>query len=64
MRVEPHAAYDRAYVRGAIAGLIEQDGRYVPDALPFPTTLTESQRERAHAAVVNWRQAMKRTANG
>ncbi len=58
VRVETQGLYDRAYQQGAIAGLLEQDGRYTLDALPFPSLLTDAQRHAALAAVEQWRQAL------
>lgn len=62
VRVEPQAAYDRAYQRGGIAGLIEQNGHYVPDRLPFPSLLSDSQRANALEHVTAWRAQLARLA--
>ena len=62
IRVEPQQAYDRAYQRGAIAGLILQEEQYTRDVLPFPSTLTEAQIEQALQAVKAWQAELKRLA--
>lgn len=64
VRVETQSAYDHAYQQGAIAGLIEQDGRYTDAALPFPSTLTAAQRQSALMAVQTWRTELNRLAAG
>jgi hypothetical protein len=60
IRVEPQQAYDRAYQRGAIAGLILQEGQYARDVLPFPSTLSETQIENALKAVAAWQAELQR----
>lgn len=60
VRVETQSAYDRAYQRGAVAGLIEGDNQYIADSLPFPTTLTDEQRTNALTAVDHWRTELER----
>jgi hypothetical protein len=62
IRVEPQQAYDRAYQRGAIAGLILQEGQYTRDALPFPSTLSETQIVSTIKAIETWEAELKRLA--
>lgn len=62
IRVEPQQAYDRAYQRGAIAGLILQEGQYTREALPFPSTLRDTQIENALQAVATWQAELQRLA--
>ena len=54
IRTDPQLAYDIAYRRGAIAGLIHHETDYSLDALPFPSTLTKSQLSNALEAVHRW----------
>ena len=64
VRVEPQNAYDRAYRRGAVAGLIASDGRYTQADLPFPSLLSNDQRRSALAAVRLWQTELERLAHG
>lgn len=50
----PQTAYDRAYQRGAIAGLINTETRYDESALPFASLLPDDQHLTALAAVGAW----------
>jgi hypothetical protein len=60
VRVEPQAAYNRAYQRGNLAGLIASAGDYAAEALPFPSTLTEAQHSAAQDAVTHWQAELQR----
>ncbi len=60
IRVEPHTAYERAYRSGPVAGLINKERRYAADALPYPSMLTDAQREAALAAVKAWQGELAR----
>lgn len=62
IKAEPHIAYEKAYRRGAIAGLIEREGRYSADHLPFPSTLTETQKQQASDAINQWREERNQLA--
>jgi len=62
VRTEPHSAYERAYQRGAIAGLIQQRSQYALEALPFPSLLAEPQKSAAIEAVSQWQQSLQRIA--
>jgi len=59
IRTDPQSAYDIAYRRGAIAGLIHHETDYALDALPFPTTLTKSQIAMLLASVQAWQETLK-----
>lgn len=58
--IDPQSAYDTAYQRVAIAGKVLKETRYSADSLPFPTTLTDDQRQHALAAVDQWRTELER----
>ncbi len=60
IRVEPHDAYTRSYYSGSIAGFINSDRDYAADALPYPSMLTDAQREAALAAVKAWQDELAR----
>ena len=60
LRVEPQQAYNRAYQRGIIAGLIMDEGRYSLSELPFPSTLTDAQKETALQAITDWQKELKK----
>jgi hypothetical protein len=53
--VELQSAYDLAYREATIAPQIEANGHYILDHLPFPTLLTDDQRQQALEAVHRWR---------
>ncbi len=48
-------AYDAAYQRGALAGLILRETDYALDDLPFPSLLTEAQQQILRQAVQAWK---------
>lgn len=54
IRVETQDAYDRAYHTMGIANQIHNKRQYIIDALPFPSTLTDAQKESALQAVQQW----------
>ena len=54
IRTESQSAYDIAYQRGAIAGLIQHEVGYAEDTLPFPSMLTDEQRQACLTAVQEW----------
>lgn len=62
IRTDPQSAYDIAYRRGAIAGLIHHETGYSLDALPFPSTLTKSQLSRVLEAVHKWQSQLDELA--
>ena len=62
VRVEPHAAYERAHHAGPIAGFIQKERRYAADWLPYPSMLTEGQREAALATVKAWQDELEKLA--
>jgi hypothetical protein len=55
VRMELQQAYDHAYQAAAIANQILSDGRYTEQDLPFPSLLTDEQRQTALRAVTYWR---------
>jgi hypothetical protein len=60
LRVEPQQAYNRAYQRGVIAGLIMDEDRYTESELPFPSTLTDTQKETALQAIEAWQAQLEK----
>ncbi len=52
--VEVQQAYERAYQQTMTAWHIQHEDNYTPEHLPFPSTLTDSQRRTALEAVANW----------
>jgi hypothetical protein len=58
--VELQPAYDLAYREATIAPQIETNGHYTLNDLPFPTLLTDDQRQQAIKAVQNWRAELQK----
>lgn len=56
--VELHDAYSRAYRQTMTAWHIQHEGRYTEDDLPFPSSLTDDQRQNALQAVERWQQEL------
>ena len=61
--VELQAAYDHAYQQTSIAGHIQTETQYRPDALPFPSLFTPEQHKIILNAVKNWQAQLKRLEN-
>ena len=59
IRTDPQSAYDIAYQRGAIAGLIQHEVGYALSALPFPTLLTDEQQQMCLSSVQAWQAQLK-----
>jgi len=59
IRAIPQSAYDTAYRRGAIAGLIQHEIDYAPSALPFPSTLSNAQVTSLLASVQTWQETLQ-----
>jgi len=53
--MELQQAYDHAYQIAAIANQILSEGRYTEQDLPFPSLLTDEQRQTALRAITHWR---------
>jgi hypothetical protein len=53
--IELQQAYDHAYQTAAVANQILSNGRYTEQDLPFPSLLTDEQRQTALRAVTYWR---------
>lgn len=62
IRVETQSTYDRAYQRAAIAGKIQQEHEYNLDELPFPSLLSDEQKQQLSAASKAWQAELKRLA--
>jgi hypothetical protein len=60
--MELQAAYDYAYRQVVIAGQITSDGRYDEDFLPFPSLLTDAQRQSSLDTLNTWKMELKRLA--
>jgi hypothetical protein len=60
--MELQAAYDYAYQQVVIAGQITSDKRYDEDFLPFPSLLTDTQRQSSLDAVNTWKTELERLA--
>jgi hypothetical protein len=56
--IELQAAYDDAYRKVSIAGQIEDELSYVEDRLPFPSLLSDEQRQQLLQAVHSWREKL------
>ena len=52
------SAYSAAYQQSAIAGQLLADDAYQESRLPYPSTMTDTQRATALAAVGSWREAL------
>jgi hypothetical protein len=61
--VELQAAYNHAYEQTSIAGHIQTETQYRPDALPFPTLFTPEQHKIILTAVKKWQAELKRLEN-
>ncbi|MDX1993887.1 MAG: DUF4058 family protein [bacterium] len=55
-----NVSYQTAYRKVSTAGQIDLNGDYTLDALPFPSTLTDSQREEALKMVGEWQAELER----
>ena len=55
MYVDLQAIYTCAYRNCGIASLLSSEVKYMPDALPYPTLLTDQQKQAAVEAVSAWR---------
>jgi len=53
-----HALYEHTYQEMALAALINEENRYMSTSLPFPTLLTDQQRDEALEAVRAWHEAL------
>lgn len=60
--VNVQMAYDRAYQRGALAGLILRETDYAAEDLPFPSLLTESQQQLMTQSVHTWKTELRKLA--
>lgn len=58
--IATQAFYDQAYQDTAIAGHLLAEAAYTLDRLPFPTTLTQAQREAALQQVTEWHETLQR----
>jgi hypothetical protein len=58
--VETRAIYDHAYREAFIAPQLNNKGHYPEANLPFPTLLTNQQRQEALAAVAQWQAELQR----
>jgi uncharacterized protein DUF4058 len=56
--IELQTAYDYAYQLVTIAAQIDRDNRYREDDLPFPSLLTDAQKQQALQAVAKWRETL------
>jgi hypothetical protein len=61
--VELENAYHTAYRGGAIAGQISKDRRYTETDLPFPSLLSQNQKQLCLQRVSEWQQALERLRN-
>lgn len=57
--VELHSAYEQAYQSLRIARHILDENRYNPQDLPFPTTLTELQKQEILKMLTDWQQELQ-----
>ncbi len=57
--IEVHAAYEQAYQSLRIARQILDENRYTTDDLPFPTTLTDAQRQHIETTLDDWRRELQ-----
>lgn len=53
------AAYTHAYQQNSTSAWIREEGRYTEQDLPFPSLLTEAQRQQATEAVARWENALQ-----
>jgi hypothetical protein len=53
--VDPQPLYDQAYQQASIALQLQKDNRYREEDLPFPSLLTNEQRQQFLATVTAWR---------
>ena len=60
VRVETQAIYDAAYRLGGIAGHIDRENGYHIEKLPFPSLLTDEQKQSAVEAITAWQMELKR----
>lgn len=58
--VELQTAYDLAYREATIAPQIEANQHYTFDQLPFPTLLTDEQRQKAIETIHHWRAELEK----
>lgn len=63
IRVEPQDAYNYAYRNMGIANQLQNRG-YIIDALPFPSTLTDAQKESALQAIKTWQEQLEQLREG
>lgn len=57
-------AYQEAYQLYSLAGQMRDDDHYTAERLPFPTLLSDAQREAALAAVAAWQAQLSALASG
>jgi hypothetical protein len=58
--IDLHRLYERTYQEMGLAALIEIEDRYSIDHLPFPSLLTDQQRDEALDAVLVWQDELGR----